>query len=141
MSEYPGEYLIPIAKDLRKKYGDKLVISNKKDFEIIKKYSLKHMMNIIKKDLSSLGIKFDNFISEDSLLKDKKIDNVIEILKKKDLLYQGFLKKPKGKEIKKWESRKQYLFKSTKFGDDVDRPIMKSDNEYTYFLTFSGSRT
>ena len=50
------------------------------------------------------------------------------------MLYQGFLKKPKGKEIKKWESRKQYLFKSTKFGDDVDRPIMKSDNEYTYFL-------
>jgi len=131
---YPGEYLIPIAKDLKKKCGNQLVISNKKDFEIIKKHSLRYMMNIIKNDLNSLGIKFDNFISEDSLLKDKKIENVIDILKKKNLLYQGFLKKPKGKEIKNWESRKQYLFKSTKFGDDVDRPIMKSDNEYTYFL-------
>ena len=130
---YPGEYLIPIGRELKKNYSSKLENGNKKNLELIKSFSIDKIMKEIKNDLDLLGVHFDHFVSENSLLRVKKVNTAFEYLKKNNLIYQGILKKPKGKEIDDWEPRKQDLFKSTKFGDDIDRPIKKSNGDYTYF--------
>ena len=130
---YPGEYLIELAKDLKKKYGTKFVENNKKDLNSIRNFSLKWIVNLIKTDLNSLGVHFDCFFSEEELLKKNKVSSSIDFLKKKKLVYQGIPTKPKSGDTREWEPRKQFLFKSTNFGDDVDRTLQKSNGEYTYF--------
>jgi len=90
-------------------------------------------MNMIKNDLSQIGIKHDKFISESNLVKKNIIDKAIDILSKKNLIYYGILPKPKGNEVDDWEPREQLLFKSTNYGDDIDRALKKSDNSWTYF--------
>ena len=130
---YPGDYLIPIGKEIRKKYGTKLKSLDNKNSKIIMKFSLNRILQNIKKDLDLLGVHFDNFVSENLLLENKKVDELLKILKKNNLIYQGIIDKPKSKKIDDWEPRKQHLFKSKDFGDDVDRPIIKSDGNYTYF--------
>ena len=130
---YPGEYLIELAKDLKKKYGTKFVENNKKDLNSIRNFSLKWIVNLIKNDLNSLGVYFDCFFSEKELLKKNKVSSSIDFLKKKKLVYQGIPTKPKSGDTREWEPRKQILFKSTNFGDDVDRTLQKSNGEYTYF--------
>ena len=130
---YPGDYLIPIGKEIRKKYGTKLKSLDNKNSKIIMKFSLNRILQNIKKDLDLLGVHFDNFVSENLLLENKKVDEVLKLLKKNNLIYQGIIDKPKSKKIDDWEPRKQHLFKSKDFGDDVDRPIIKSDGNYTYF--------
>ena len=132
-SLYPGEYLIDLAKDLKKKYGSKLLENNKKNSITIKKFSLKWIINLIKSDLKLLGVNFDLFFSENDLIKKNKISICLDILKKNKLIYQGIPEKPKGGDLDEWEPRKQSLFKSTKFGDDTDRAIQKSNGDYTYF--------
>ena len=130
---YPGEYLIELAKDLKKKYGTKFIENNKKDLDSIRNFSLKWIVNLIKSDLNSLGVHFDFFFSEEELLKKNKVSASIDFLKKKKLVYQGIPTKPKSGDMTEWEPRKQFLFKSTNFGDDVDRTLQKSNGEYTYF--------
>ena len=130
---YPGEYLIDLAKDLKKKYGSKLIENNKKNNISIKNFSLKWIVKLIKEDLNQLGVKFDLFYSENDLVKKNKISICINELKKNKLVYQGIPEKPKGRDLNEWEPREQFLFKSTKFGDDVDRALQKSNGDYTYF--------
>ena len=130
---YPGEYLIDLAKDLKKKYGSKLLENNQKNNINIKNFSLKWIVDLIKEDLNLLGVKFDLFYSENDLVKKNKISICINTLKKSKLIYQGVPEKPKGRDFDEWEPREQFLFKSSKFGDDVDRTLQKSNGEYTYF--------
>ena len=91
------------------------------------------MMHLIRNDLSLINIHHDNFVSEQSLKSNGLIDNVVELLSKKNSIYEGVLEAPKGQKNDDWESRPQLLFKSTLFGDDLDRPLKKADNTWTYF--------
>ena len=130
---YPGDYIIDIAKNIlsRKKIKNFNTFSkiNKK----LTKESLKISIDLIKKNLNDLGIKHDNFVYESSLIEKKLVSKTIKLLKKNKYIYEGKLKPPKGDLNEKWESRKQILFKSTNFGDDIDRPLKKIDGSWTYF--------
>ncbi len=131
---YPGEYLIKVAEKIHIDHGDKFV--DKPEIEWLpyfKNVSVKTMMNLIKKDLSSINVHHDIFTSEEEIHKKGYIKKIINILEKKNLLYKGVLAAPKGKLKDDWESRPQLLFKSTEFEDDVDRPLQKSDKSWTYF--------
>ncbi len=90
-------------------------------------------MNLIKNDLRKLGIVHDNFVSENYIVNQNLVEKALNILKEKNYVYEGVLEKPKGNEIDDWEPRKQILFQSTKFGDDTDRALKKSDGTWTYF--------
>ncbi len=131
---YPGEYLIPVAKSIIDKFGDKFISLKELDWiEVFKEYSINAMMLLIRNDLSLININHDNFVSEQSLKSNGLIDNVVELLSKKNSIYEGVLEAPKGQKNDDWESRPQLLFKSTLFGDDLDRPLKKADNTWTYF--------
>ena len=90
-------------------------------------------MQIIKENLNLLGIKHNNFVYESNLIEKKFVLKTINKLKKKNYIYEGMLKPPKGEKVKDWKIRKQLLFKSTIFGDDIDRPLQKADGTWTYF--------
>ena len=131
---YPGEYLIPVAKKIIEQYGDKFINSDEKDWlAIFKDYATNAMMEIIKEDLSSVNIHHDNFVSEEFLKSRGLIDEVVKLLNEKDVIYKGILDAPKGQQNENWESRPQLLFKSTLYGDDLDRPLKKADDTWTYF--------
>ena len=131
---YPGEYLIEIAQDFKDQHGNDFLSKNKDNYlEQIKSYSVDALLSVIKSDLAKLSINQDLFVSEKDLVQQDKITTTIEILKKQDLIYEGILEPPKGKQIDDWEPREQMLFKSSKFGDEVDRPLQKSNGEWTYF--------
>ena len=131
---YPGDYLLPLAENLIDKFGKKL--KNIEEFErdkIIRELSVEYMMKVIKSDLKSLNIEMDNFFSEQTMINSNAIENSINNLKDKGLIYTGIIEAPKGKTYTNWQAREQLLFKSTEFGDDIDRPIKKSDGSWTYF--------
>ena len=90
-------------------------------------------MEVIKADLISLNIQMDNFFSEQAMIESNGIEISLKTLKDKGLIYKGTIDPPKGKTHADWKVREQLLFKSTKFGDDIDRPIKKSDGSWTYF--------
>jgi arginyl-tRNA synthetase len=92
-------------------------------------------MNLIKNDLKQLGIIHNNFVSENDIVNQNLVERALDILKKKNYVYEGILAKPKGNEVDEWEPRKQILFQSTKFGDDSDRALKKSDGTWTYFAS------
>ncbi len=131
---YPGDYLLPLAENLIVTFGKKL-----KDLEgferdkIIRELSVEYMMKVIKSDLNSLNIEMDNFFSEQTMINSNVIETSIKKLKDKGLIYTGTIEAPKGKTYTDWQAREQLLFKSTEFGDDIDRPIKKSDGSWTYF--------
>ena len=130
---YPGEYIKDIAKSIIKKK----LITSFEDYDQIKddlgKFAMQEAMVMIKNDLLSLGIKHDLFVSETELVNKNNVKKAIKILEDKNYIYTGVLPKPKGDENEDWEPRDQLLFKSTLFGDDVDRALKKSDNTWTYF--------
>jgi arginyl-tRNA synthetase len=130
---YPGDYVIDIAKNILKKNK----LSNFGNYDLIfndlKNLCIEEAMNLIKDDLKKLGIVHDNFVSENYIVNQKLVERALDILKKKNYVYEGILEKPKGNEVDDWEPRKQILFKSTKFGDDTDRALKKSDGSWTYF--------
>ncbi len=131
---YPGDYLKPIGEKIFSLYGNNLL--NKEEDEylpILKKIAIEEMLGIIKSDLKLLDIEHDVFFSEQSLYDDSKVEKAIEKLSTLDLIYEGTLPPPKGEEKKEWEERPQLLFRSTNFGDDIDRPLQKSDKSWTYF--------
>ena len=137
-NSYPGDYLIDIAKEIKKNYGEKWIKEEKElRIKFFKEYAIEKITESIVNDLKLIGIVFDNFISEKEIVKKKYIDLVFEKLKKKNLLYEGILEKPKGESDLDWEPRKQLLFKSSELGDDLDRPFLKSNNEWTYFANDS----
>lgn len=124
---YPGDYLIPVGEALFKKYGSGL-----KDMELIKEFAVSSMMELIKQDLKLLKVEYDVFFSEKTLHKQNKIDEVVKSLEDKNLVYRGVLEPPKGKLPDDWEEREQLLFRTTNFGDDIDRPLQKSNGDWTY---------
>ena len=131
---YPGDYLIPVGKALKDKVGDAYLGKPESEWLLeIREYATEAMMDLIRADLASLGIKMDVFYSEKSLYGTGRIEAAIAALKDKGLIYEGVLEPPKGKKPEDWEPREQTLFKSTEHGDDVDRPVMKSDGAWTYF--------
>lgn len=124
---YPGDYLIPVGQTLFKKYGPGL-----KDMELIKEFAVNSMMELIKQDLKLLKVEYDIFFSERTLHKQNKIDEIVKFLEEKNLVYRGILTPPKGKIPEDWEEREQLLFRTTDFGDDIDRPLQKSNGDWTY---------
>ena len=131
---YPGDYLIEVGAALKDKVGDAYVDQPEEVWlEAVRLFATDAMMALIRADLASLGVKMDVFFSEKSLYGTGRIEAAIEDLRGKDLIYEGVLEPPKGKKPDDWEPRQQTLFKSTDHGDDVDRPVMKSDGAWTYF--------
>ncbi len=139
---YPGDYLKPLGAYLAKKYGKRLLRqSEEKRLATIRDYALPVLKRAIMRTLSRLGIKHDVKFNERRLIttRDKKgrdkVGQTIADLERRGLIYRGRLAPPKGKRPDDWEDREQLLFRSTQFGDDVDRPLVKSDGSYTYFAT------
>jgi len=130
---YPGEYLKPIGEGLVKEYGKEFL--DDQNNQVIRDYALSSILQMIKEDLSLLKVEHDVFTSEYELQKSGKIEESIKILSDKGLVYDGYLEKPKGKESENWTARKQMLFRSTQFGDDVDRALKKEDESWTYFAS------
>ncbi len=133
---YPGDYLKPVAKALLDEYGSGLLgMSEEKALSIVKDRTIDAMMAMIRDDLAALNVKHDVFFSERSLHADdaKAIRSAITDLTLKGHVYKGKLPPPKGQKPEDWEDREQTLFRSTVVGDDIDRPLVKSDGAYTYF--------
>jgi arginyl-tRNA synthetase len=131
---YPGDYLINVGKSLKNKVGDAYVDTDEATWLAdVRTFSTAAMMDLIRADLNSLGVHMDVFYSEKSLNGTGKIELAINDLREKGLIYEGVLEAPKGKRPDDWEPREQTLFKSTDHGDDVDRPVQKSDGSWTYF--------
>jgi arginyl-tRNA synthetase len=131
---YPGDYLIEVGQELKDLVGDKFVETGEQFWLTeIRDFATEKMMELIREDLASLGVKMDQFYSEKSLYGTGRIEAALADLRSKGLIYEGVLEPPKGKTPEDWEPRTQTLFKSTDFGDDVDRPVMKSDGAWTYF--------
>ncbi|SHF77263.1 arginyl-tRNA synthetase [Litoreibacter ascidiaceicola] len=131
---YPGDYLVAVGEALKAKVGDAFVGKGEDVWlEDVREFSTDAMMELIRADLASLGVEMDVFYSEKSLYGTGQIEAAIADLKGKDLIYRGTLEPPKGKVPEDWEPREQILFRSTAHGDDVDRPIQKSDGAWTYF--------
>jgi arginyl-tRNA synthetase len=134
---YPGDYLIAVGKELVDDYGASL--KDKPETEwlpIARNRAIDMMMADIRNDLMSLGVVQDVFFSERSLIEENdQVGATIESLRKAGEVYEGRLPPPKGGAAEDWEDREQTLFRSTAFGDDVDRPLKKSDGSYTYFAS------
>jgi arginyl-tRNA synthetase len=131
---YPGDYLITTGEALKAMVGDAYVGKGEDVWlQDIRLFATEAMMDLIRSDLAQLGIKMDRFFSEKSLYGSGLIEQSIKSLDEKGLIYQGTLEPPKGKLPEDWEAREQTLFKSTEHGDDVDRPVQKSDGAWTYF--------
>lgn len=131
---YPGDYLKAVGKKVKEEYGSSLIGSSHQEWlEPISQIAVQEMLKIIKDDLKALGIRMDNFFSEKSLYDKGIIEETLSFLESKNLVYKGVLPPPKGKPKENWEEREQLLFKSTDFGDDVDRALRKADGEWTYF--------
>ena len=131
--EYPGEYLIEIAKEILTRDGDKWLQNNKDDtLKYFKTYAVNTLITKIKTDLKLLNINFDQFTHESDIEKSRIIENLLKVLKEKKLIYDGTLPKPRGEDAD-WEPRKQLLFKSSKLLDDQDRALKKANGEWTYF--------
>jgi arginyl-tRNA synthetase len=135
---YPGDYLKPVGEALAQEHGDKLkTMSEAAWLPIVRNKAIAMMMDAIKGDLAALNIKHEVFFSERSLIEtgNNKVAETIDFLRQKGDIYEGNLPPPKGKPVEDYEDRIQTLFRATKYGDDVDRPLIKSDGSYTYFAS------
>jgi arginyl-tRNA synthetase len=131
---YPGDYLIPVGEALKAKYGDSLLEKGEQHWLAdVRTFATDMMMAMIRDDLAALGVTMDVYSSEKALYGTGQIEAAIERLRGLGLIYEGVLEPPKGKAPEDWEPREQTLFRSTDFGDDVDRPVKKSDGSWTYF--------
>ena len=131
---YPGDYLIAVGQALKDKVGDAYVDQPEDVWlQDVRTYSTDALLELIKEDLAALGVTMDHWFSEKSLYGTGRIEQALKALDEKGLIYQGTLEPPKGKLPEDWEPREQTLFRSTAHGDDVDRPVKKSDGAWTYF--------
>jgi len=133
---YPGDYLKPVGAKLASQHGKELLAMPESEWlPIVRAAALEAMLAMIEDDLAVLGIHHDVFFSERSLSEGPRdeVAETIADLKAKGLIYKGRLPPPKGKIDEDWEDREQLLFRSTEFGDDMDRPLVKSDGSYAYF--------
>ena len=135
---YPGDYLKPVGQALVKEQGDRLLSMPEKAWlPIVRDKAIAMMMEEIKGDLAALNIRHDVFFSERSLIETgkNKVTETIDFLRSRGDVYEGRLPPPKGKPVEDYEDREQSLFRATAYGDDVDRPLIKSDGSYTYFAS------
>ena len=131
---YPGDYLVPVGEAMKAKFGDSLLDKGEQYWLAeVREFATEAMMTMIREDLAALGVTMDSFFSEKSLYGSGRIEDALSALDAKGLIYKGVLEPPKGKMPEDWEPREQTLFKSTAHGDDVDRPVKKSDGSWTYF--------
>ncbi len=131
---YPGDYLVPVGEAMKAHWDTRMLNSPESDWlEEAREIAMQAMMQMIRDDLAALGVTMDVFFSEKSLYGTGRIEDAIKTLDAKGLIYRGTLEPPKGKTPEDWEPREQTLFRSSAHGDDVDRPIMKSDGAWTYF--------
>ena len=141
---YPGEYLKPVGAFIAKSFGETL--KNSPEIErlsVVRAIALEHMMISIREDLAALGVSQEHFFYERTLIFQEELGansidfvaRTIDWLRERGYVYDGRLPPPKGAPVEDWEDREQTLFRSTEFGDDVDRPLMKSDGSYTYFAS------
>ncbi|QUS35609.1 arginine--tRNA ligase [Falsirhodobacter algicola] len=131
---YPGDYLIPVGQALKDAYGDRLLNQPETVWLAdLREFATERMMAMIREDLAALNVEMDVYSSEKALYGTGKIEAALQRLRDMGLIYEGVLEPPKGKTPEDWEPREQTLFRSTAHGDDVDRPVMKSDGSWTYF--------
>ena len=136
---YPGDYLIAIGRDLAETYGARYVDQAPDQWrDLFRDTAMTTLLAEIKHDLARLGVRQDAFTSERAILAAGAPDRAIAELDARGLIYQGVLEPPRGKTPDDWEPRAQTLFRSTTFGDDVDRPLRKSDGANTYFANDIG---
>jgi arginyl-tRNA synthetase len=137
--QYRGDYLIPIGERLAEQHSTSLaqpdggIAAPEIWLDIVRDFTVKAMMQEIREDLQQLGVQQDVFSSERALIESGAVDTAIDWLNSQGLIYEGVLEPPKGKTPDDWEPRPQTLFRATQFGDDVDRPLRKSDGSNTYF--------
>ncbi|MBF0284622.1 MAG: arginine--tRNA ligase [Magnetococcales bacterium] len=137
---YPGDYVKDWAVTLRNRDGDRWLEASahatdpslEPPPEVVE-FAIAQALDEIRRDLASLDIHFDSWFSERNLHEQGGIDQAVTLLAQRDLIYEGVLEPPKGKLPEDWEARPQTLFRATRFGDEVDRPLQKSDGSYTYF--------
>jgi arginyl-tRNA synthetase len=135
---YPGDYLKPVGQELAREHDHSLLnFPEERWLPLVRDVAIARMLDMIKEDLGALNIHHEVFFSERSLTAGGKdeVRATIQELAAKGLVYQGRLPRPKGHDDGEWEDREQTLFKSTQFGDDVDRALQKSDGGYTYFAS------
>jgi arginyl-tRNA synthetase len=135
---YPGDYLVSVGETLASAHGNALLAMPEAQWlPLVRGVAIDGMMAMIRDDLAALGVVHDVFFSERSLQSvaggGDAVAETIADLRARDLIYQGRLPPPKGQKDEDWEDREQALFRATQFGDDVDRPLLKSDGSYTYF--------
>jgi len=130
---YPGDYIKEIALNILENHKEVNFDNFKDCFEELRKLSLEGSMSLIKKDLKHLGISHDNFFSETELVKKDLVNKTVKILQSKNYVKEGYLDPPKGEPSKNWKKVKRLIFKSTEFGDDLDRALQKNDGSWTYF--------
>jgi len=132
---YPGDYLKPVGAALATEHGHTLLnFPEERWLPVVREAAIAAMLAVIKEDLAALNVRHDVFFSERSLTAgEDEIKVTIDELRQKGLVYEGRLEKPKGHDDGDWEDREQTLFRSSDFGDDVDRALLKSDGSYTYF--------
>jgi arginyl-tRNA synthetase len=131
---YPGDYLKPVGQALAERDGKKwLAVPESEWLPEVRRFAVDASMAAIREDLAALGIRMDVFSSERQLVEAGAVDRALKTLDERGLLYRGVLEPPKGKQPEDWEPREQLLFRSTAFGDDVDRPIRKADGSFAYF--------
>jgi arginyl-tRNA synthetase len=135
---YPGDYLKPVGEALAAEHGDKLLAMGEAAWlPAVRAKAVAMMMAMIRQDLAALNIKHDVFFSERSLIEtgNNRVAETIDYLRSKGDVYEGRLPPPKGAPVEDYEDREQTLFRATAYGDDVDRPLLKSDGSYTYFAS------
>jgi arginyl-tRNA synthetase len=135
---YPGDYLKPVGQALAAEYGQTLLAMREADWlPLVRAKAIAMMMETIKGDLAALNIRHDVFFSERSLVAsgNNRVAETIDFLRAKGDIYEGRLPPPKGAPVDDYEDREQTLFRATAYGDDVDRPLLKSDGSYTYFAS------
>jgi len=131
---YPGDYLIEVGEALKAEYGERFLNAPESDWlPAIRDFATARMMAMIRQDLAALGVRMDVYSSEKALYGTGRIEAALDTLRGMGLIYEGVLEPPKGKTPEDWEPREQTLFRSTAHGDDVDRPVKKSDGGWTYF--------
>jgi len=131
---YPGDYLIPVGQKIAEEEGDKWKSTPESEWlKLFRLRAVAEMMELIKGDLAALGVHHSRFSSERELVESGGVQKSVDYLQSLGLVYEGVLEPPKGKTPEDWEPRPQTLFRATQFGDDVDRPLKKSDGSWTYF--------
>jgi arginyl-tRNA synthetase len=133
---YPGAYLIQTAEKLKEEFGDSLLNKSPEELQnLLQKPVINHMVSIIKDDLTKLNIEFNNWTYESDITNSKLVEESFDILKSKDLIYEGVLERPKGHsgDDEDYQGQTQILFASTKLGDESDRALKRSDGEWAYF--------